>query len=54
MEEQVEQLNRQLRGTEEKLAVYERRTAGSVPSTPQVDPSMSREQQLEAEVAELR
>jgi len=42
-----------LRGNEEKLAVYERRgtTAGAAASQPA---DMSREQQLEAEVADIR
>lgn len=54
LETQVEQLNRQLRGNEEKLAVYERRAPGApVPTTP-TDDNLSREQQLEAEVADLR
>lgn len=54
LETQVEQLNRQLRGNEEKLAVYERRAPGApVPTTP-ADDSLTREQQLEAEVADLR
>ena len=55
LEERVEQLTRQLQGNEEKLAVYERR--GGVAAngvTPRADDDMSREQQLETEVAELR
>ncbi|GJE88476.1 hypothetical protein PsYK624_045590 [Phanerochaete sordida] len=53
LEDQVEQLNRQLRGNEEKLAVYERRAPG-VPASSSQDDNLSREQQLEAEVADLR
>ncbi|KAJ7213861.1 hypothetical protein GGX14DRAFT_617504 [Mycena pura] len=60
LEQRVAELNRQLKGpgSDEKLAVYERR-----PSTVRdlvsgiaqhVDPDLSREQQLEAEMAELR
>lgn len=53
LEEKVEDLNRQLKGNEEKLAVYERRpgTTGAVQTA---EPGVSREQQLESEVAELR
>lgn len=53
LEERVDQLSRQLQGNEEKLAVYERRgnANGDVPH--QSNPDLSREQQLEAEVAEL-
>ena len=55
LEERVEQLTRQLQGNEEKLAVYERRGSTVVNGiTPRVDDDSSREQQLEAEVAELR
>ncbi|KAI0373683.1 hypothetical protein BV20DRAFT_669146 [Pilatotrama ljubarskyi] len=54
LEERVEQLTRQLQGNEEKLAVYERRASGVNGITPRTDEDMSREQQLEAEVAELR
>ncbi|KAF9468627.1 TPR/MLP1/MLP2-like protein-domain-containing protein [Collybia nuda] len=52
LEERVEDLTRQLQGNEEKLSVYERRpnTNGSAHNVGE----MSREQQLEAEVAELR
>ena len=53
MEEKVEGLARQLKGNEEKLAVYERRP-GPEGVTQTVDQDASREQQLEAEVAELR
>ncbi|KAH7885445.1 hypothetical protein F5I97DRAFT_1885511 [Phlebopus sp. FC_14] len=54
LQERVEQLTRQLQGNEEKLAVYERRSAavGSAMTAP--EPGLSREQQLEQEVAELR
>ncbi|KAI0081625.1 hypothetical protein K474DRAFT_1635534 [Panus rudis PR-1116 ss-1] len=54
LEQQVEQLSRQLQGNEEKLAVYERRASGANNVTPRTDQDLSREQQLEAEVAELR
>ncbi|KAI0647815.1 hypothetical protein C8Q79DRAFT_924901 [Trametes meyenii] len=54
LEGQVEQLTRQLQGNEEKLAVYERRASGATGISSRTDESLSREQQLEAEVAELR
>ncbi|KAI0667763.1 hypothetical protein C8Q78DRAFT_1052496 [Trametes maxima] len=54
LEGQVEQLTRQLQGNEEKLAVYERRASGTTGVTSRTDEDLSREQQLEAEVAELR
>ncbi|KII91087.1 hypothetical protein PLICRDRAFT_28915 [Plicaturopsis crispa FD-325 SS-3] len=54
LEERVEELTRQLQGNEEKLAVYERRTTGVNGVAQQVDTNLSREQQLESEVAELR
>ncbi|KAI0699945.1 hypothetical protein C8T65DRAFT_709807 [Cerioporus squamosus] len=54
LEERVEQLTRQLQGNEEKLAVYERRAGSTTGVAPRTDEDMSREQQLEAEVAELR
>ncbi|RPD77586.1 hypothetical protein L226DRAFT_326460 [Lentinus tigrinus ALCF2SS1-7] len=54
LEERVDQLTRQLQGNEEKLAVYERRAGGTNGVTPRTGEDMSREQQLEAEVAELR
>ena len=50
----MEQITRQLRGNEEKLAVYERRAPGAPATTSAIDDNLSREQQLEAEVAELR
>ncbi|PPR07761.1 hypothetical protein CVT24_003711 [Panaeolus cyanescens] len=53
LEDKVEDLTRQLKGNEEKLAVYERRP-GTVGNAEPVDQSASREEQLEAEVAELR
>ncbi|KAL4081207.1 hypothetical protein J3A83DRAFT_166681 [Scleroderma citrinum] len=52
LQERVEQLTRQLQGNEEKLAVYERRSSGTVVTVP--SPDLPREQQLEQEVAELR
>ena len=55
LEERVQELTRQLQGNEEKLAVYERRSAvGSTTGPRSMDESLTREQQLEAEVAELR
>ena len=54
LEEQIERLTRQLQGNEEKLAVYERRTAGAGGAVQSENADLSREQQLEAEVAELR
>ena len=53
LEEKVEDLTRQLKGNEEKLAVYERRP-GSINSSQSADNDISRDQQLETEVAELR
>ncbi|KAG7445737.1 uncharacterized protein BT62DRAFT_176907 [Guyanagaster necrorhizus] len=52
LEDRIEDLTRHVQGSEEKLAVYERRsgTLGVSRSTQ----DMSKEQQLEAEVAELR
>lgn len=55
LDERVQELSRQLQGNEEKLAVYERRSAtGSTTGPRSTDESLSREQQFEAEVAELR
>jgi nucleoprotein TPR len=55
LEERVQELTRLLQGNEEKLAVYERRsTGGSAVGLRSMDESLTREQQLEAEVAELR
>ncbi|KAI0338862.1 hypothetical protein BDW22DRAFT_1362157 [Trametopsis cervina] len=54
LDEQVEQLTRQLQGNEEKLAVYERRATSAPGATHRMDEDLSHEQQLEAEVAELR
>ncbi len=54
-EERCEELSRKLQGNEEKLAVYERRPStnhGTV--EPTATDGLSREQQLETEVAELR
>lgn len=53
LEEKVDDLVKQLKGNEEKLAVYERRPGTSGTVQP-VDQDASREQQLETEVAELR
>ncbi|OBZ68761.1 Nucleoprotein TPR [Grifola frondosa] len=54
LEERVEQLTRQLQGNEEKLAVYERRASGVNGIAQRTDEDMTREQQLETEVADLR
>ena len=54
LEERVEQLSRQLQGNEETLSVYERRASGVNGIASRQDEDLSREQQLEAEVAELR
>ena len=54
LEERVDELSRQLQGNEEKLSVYERRGPGSSDIPPQSNPDLSRDQQLEAEIAELR
>lgn len=53
LEEKVGDLARQLKGNEEKLAVYERRP-GTSSAVEAMDQDASREQQLETEVAELR
>ncbi|KAK0440023.1 uncharacterized protein EV420DRAFT_1279341 [Desarmillaria tabescens] len=52
LEDRIEDLTRQVQGSEEKLAVYERRS-GTL-GVPRSGQDMSKEQQLEAEVAELR
>ncbi|KAF7314521.1 hypothetical protein MKEN_00925200 [Mycena kentingensis (nom. inval.)] len=54
LEKRVEDLIKQLKGSEEKLAVYGRPTRTAIGSSQAMDPDMTREQQLEAEVAELR
>lgn len=54
LEERVEELNRQLKGNEEKLAVYERRPGATNGVAHAADQDVNREQQLETEVAELR
>lgn len=49
----MEDLTRQLQGNDEKLAVYERRSSiGGLAH--HMDQDLTREQQLEGEVAELR
>jgi len=53
LEEKFDDMRKRLQGNEEKLAVYERRS-GSIVVSQNTDESISREQQLEAEVAELR
>ena len=52
LEEQVANLNRQLQGDEEKLAVYQR-TAPATTVSP-TDDNATQEQELQSEVAELR
>ncbi|KAJ8593487.1 hypothetical protein M405DRAFT_595978 [Rhizopogon salebrosus TDB-379] len=54
LQERVDQLTRQLQGNEEKLAVYERRTAGPNGVAAATEQDLSCEQQFEQEVAELR
>ncbi len=57
LQEKVDDLVKRLQGNEEKLAVYERRTGapGSSLAVPEsTDENLPREQQLQAEVAELR
>ncbi|KAG6850340.1 hypothetical protein H0H93_014613 [Arthromyces matolae] len=54
LEERVEELARQLQGNEEKLAVYERRSTTTNGVISPANTDLSHEQQLEAEVAELR
>ncbi|KAG6891509.1 hypothetical protein C0992_005042 [Termitomyces sp. T32_za158] len=54
LEERVEELTRQQQGNEEKLAVYERHSSGSSGVGPSSHSDLPHEQQLEAEVAELR
>ncbi|EPQ51089.1 hypothetical protein GLOTRDRAFT_66309 [Gloeophyllum trabeum ATCC 11539] len=53
-QERLDDLTRQLQGNEEKLAVYERRSSAVNGIAHHADENLSREQQLEAEVAELR
>jgi nucleoprotein TPR len=54
-EDRVEELTRQLQGAEEKLSVYDRRGAPATTGVVhQPDPSLPRDEQLEAEVADLR
>ncbi|KAJ6584124.1 hypothetical protein DFH09DRAFT_1434376 [Mycena vulgaris] len=54
LEQRVEDLARQLQGNDEKLAVYERRSSIVGGIAQHMDQDLNREQQLEAEVAELR
>lgn len=54
LEERVADLNRQIQGSEEKLAVYERRPGADRGISSSLGQDTSREQQLESEVAELR
>jgi nucleoprotein TPR len=53
LEEKIEDLTRQMQGNVEKLSVYERRPSTTT-NAMAVDQDGTREQQLEAEVAELR
>ena len=53
LDDKVEDLTKQLKGNEEKLVVYERRP-GATSTIQTMDQDVSREQQLETEVAELR
>ena len=52
LESRVEDLTKYFESNKEKLAVYERRGSATVSGGEQSD--LSKEQQLEAEVAELR
>ena len=54
LEERVDELSRQPQGNEEEKSIYEHRGPGSSDSPPQSNPGLSRDQQLEAETAELR
>jgi nucleoprotein TPR len=56
LEQRVEDLGKQLQGNQEKLSVYEHRPVGRITSASngQVISDSTREQQLEAELAELR
>lgn len=54
LEEKFDDLTKRFHGNEEKLAVYGRRTGSSVVTSQSTDESMSQEQRLESEVAELR
>jgi nucleoprotein TPR len=54
LQERVDELSRQLQGNEEKLSVYERRSTAVGAVSQGGDKDLSREQQFEAEVAELR
>lgn len=53
LEEKLDDMKKRLQGNEEKLAVYERRS-GSIVVAQNTDDSISREQQLDAEIAEIR
>ncbi|KAK7028127.1 Protein mlp1 [Paramarasmius palmivorus] len=53
-EEKIRDLTKQLQGNEEKLAVYERRSGAPSVTSSTSNQDMTKEQQLEAEVAELR
>jgi nucleoprotein TPR len=55
LEQRVEELSRKLQGDAERLAVYERRSSATNDSIHRVGTQGgSRENQLEAEVADLR
>ncbi|ESK95244.1 filament-forming protein [Moniliophthora roreri MCA 2997] len=52
--EKIRDLTKQLHGNEEKLAVYERRSGAPISATTTSSQDLTKEQQLEAEVADLR
>lgn len=54
LEERISDLTKQIYGSEEKLAVYERRPSAMSGTSQTAEQGISREQQLESEVAELR
>ena len=54
LQQRVEELSRHLQGNEEKLSVYERRSSTVVSLGQSAGGDSNREQQFEAEVAELR
>lgn len=53
LQERVDDLSKQLQAAQEKLAVFEHRPGATGPTRP-VNEDLSREQQLELEVADLR
>lgn len=54
LEERIQDFHRQLQGNDEKLAVYERRSTTVNGVVHHAPAGLNREEQLEAEVAELR